>query len=62
MFCQVSSSCRVSIWLAPDAAALVKLPSLSSERASCTLLRQFGSKVLVMNTEAVFRSWRLWVS
>jgi hypothetical protein len=52
----------VSIWLAPLAAALVKLPSLSSERASCTTLRQFGENWLDMKTEAVFRSCSLWVS
>ena len=37
-------------WLVPDAAVLVKLPSLSCERASCTVLRQFGMIWLVMNS------------
>ena len=62
LFCQVSSSCRVSIWLAPDGALLVKLPSLSSERAYCRVLRQAALNWPVAWTAAVFRSCSLWTS
>ncbi len=62
LFCHENSFCSVSIWLAPLAVALLKLPDLSSERAYCTVLRQFGRNWLVMKTAAVLMSESLCTS